>query len=190
MFKEQFVGCACFNVCVCVCVRSETRPEEGAVQLLQEERQAGGEGGPAGWLSGGDVRLPPRRGEATSPQMFTSGFCSCGEISIIKFLIITRRLQLLVNVSDLAHDDHCRIGPELCGKQQLEPAAASGSVRNQVARRQGLCQPSIHLHHAQVRGLLVQTSRAHRGTLVFNSRILQTFPPVQPSGPPPFPSCG
>lgn len=52
--------------------------------------------------------------------------------------------------SGLSDDDHCWFGPELRGKQQLEFLAASWPVRNQAARRQGLCQPSIHLHYAQV----------------------------------------
>lgn len=49
-----------------VYIRTETRPEESAVLLLQEEWQAGGEGGPVGWFSGWDVSLPPWRGEMTS----------------------------------------------------------------------------------------------------------------------------
>lgn len=51
----------------------------------------------------------------------------------------------------LSDDDHCWFGPKLCGKQQFEPAAASGTVWNQAAWWQGLCQSSIHLHYAEVR---------------------------------------
>lgn len=52
--------------------------------------------------------------------------------------------------SGLSDDDHCWFGPKLCGKQQSEPAAASGTVWNQTTWWQGLCQSSIHLHHAEV----------------------------------------
>lgn len=65
-------------------------------------------------------------------------------------LYIVNLIFILFNFSDLSDDDHYWFGPELCGKQQLEPFAAAGSVWNQVTWWQGLCQPSIHLHHAQV----------------------------------------
>lgn len=50
-------------VCLCVYDRSEAWPQESSVLLLQEEWQAGGEGGPAGWFCGRDVSLSPWRGE-------------------------------------------------------------------------------------------------------------------------------
>lgn len=65
---------------------------------------------------------------------------------------------LFLLISGLSDDDHCWFGPELCGKQQPEPVAASGSVWNQVAWWQRLCQPSIHLHHAQVSSLLTNST--------------------------------
>lgn len=52
-----------------VCVgRFKARPEEGAVHLLEEERQEGSESSTAGRLGCRDVRLPSRRG--TVHQMF------------------------------------------------------------------------------------------------------------------------
>lgn len=62
-YDSHVVKCDCTNLHLCLCVRSETRPEEGGVLLLQEEWQAGGEGGPVGWISSWDVSLPPWGGE-------------------------------------------------------------------------------------------------------------------------------
>lgn len=52
-----------------------------------------------------------------------------------------------------AHDDHRELGSELCGQQQREHPAAAGSVRHSHQRGQRRRQPSLHLHHAQVRPL-------------------------------------
>lgn len=61
---------------------------------------------------------------------------------------LKKKMHMFAGLSD---DDYCWFGPKLCGKQQFEPAAASGPVWNQATRWQGLCQSSIHLHHAEVR---------------------------------------
>lgn len=50
-----------------------------------------------------------------------------------------------------AHDDHRQLGSELCGQQQREHPAAAWPVRHSHQRRQRRRQPSLHLHHAQVR---------------------------------------
>lgn len=47
----------CSNLKLHFCVRPQTRSEEGAVLLLQEEWQAWGEGGSVSWVSGRDVSL-------------------------------------------------------------------------------------------------------------------------------------
>lgn len=50
-----------------------------------------------------------------------------------------------------SHDDHRELGPELHWQQQLEHPAAPGSVWYSYQWRQRCRQPSLHLHHAQVR---------------------------------------
>ena len=57
---------------------AEAGPEEGAVHLPEEERQEGGEGGPAGRLRGRDVCLPPRRGTVTFHTLPSSVLAGVG----------------------------------------------------------------------------------------------------------------
>ena len=60
-------------------------------------------------------------------------------------------LECLLWFSGLPDEHHHQPGPELCGVQQPELAAAPGSVRHSTPWRQGCRQSPLHLHHAQVR---------------------------------------
>lgn len=53
--------------------RTETRSEESFVHLLQKKWQAGGEGCPAGWISGWDVFVPPWRGKRREARKYQGG---------------------------------------------------------------------------------------------------------------------
>lgn len=99
-------------------------------------------------------------------------------------------IGVLFHFSDIFDDDDHWFSPELCGKQQLEPAATSGTVWNQVAWWKRFCQPSIHLHHAQVTKRVTDDKPQSCSVVYAVALNSFNFLRLQSVGPPRFPTGG